>query len=300
METEHYYHMFANGDDARNFITNTDEFKAAFNRFAMCQYLSGAVVLSFSVEDTHPHALLWGTYGRCRKFMDLYVDLSVRSVIQKRGSLDGMKLVCDILEINDEQYLMNVGTYTISQATKDGKPIMPYDYSYGTGALYFRSKNTILPWLIDDDGRQMKPIKLGDLKVQEQRNVCGSKKCLPSDYLVCNGFILPTNYVDIKRFEDIYRTHNCFRAFMASSKTRDEEILRRMSESRGVVIEDMQARTLCRESCLQLFGKQTTCHLTALERIKLSQHLRKQYHISYRQLSLLVRVPESELRKYVK
>lgn len=300
MEKEHYYHMFANGDDAKNFITNENEFKAAFNRFALCQYLTGATVLSLSVEDTHPHALLWGNYECCRKFVDLYMDLSIRSIIQKRGTTDGIILSCEMLEIDDEQYLRNVGTYTITQATKDGKAVMPYDYLYGTGALYFRSRNAILPWLIDDSGHQMKPVKLGSLPVREQRILSGSRRSLPPDYLVCNGVVLPTNYVDVRRFESIYKTHNCFRAFMASGKARDEEILRRMSELRGVVIEDIQARSLCREACLQLFGKQTTRHLTTTERISLSQHLRKLYRISYRQLSSLVGIPESELRKYVK
>lgn len=300
MKKEHYYHMFANGDDAKNFITNENEFKAAFNRFALCQHLTGAAVLSLSVEDTHPHALLWGNYECCRKFVDLYVDLSRRSVIRKRGTTDGMILSCEMLEIDDDQYLKNVGTYTITQATKDGKAVMPYDYLYGTGALYFRSRYAVLPWLVDDSGHQMKPVKLGSLPVREQRALNGSRRSLPPDYLVCNGFVLPTNYVDVRRFESIYKTHNCFRAFMASGKARDEEILRRMSELRGVVIEDMQARSLCREACLQLFGKQTTRHLTTTERISLAQHLRKLYSISYRQLSSLVWIPESELRKYVK
>lgn len=300
MKKEHYYHMFANGDDAKNFITNENEFKAAFNRFALCQHLTGAAVLSLSVEDTHPHALLWGNYECCRKFVDLYVDLSRRSVIRKRGTTDGMILSCEMLEIDDDQYLKNVGTYTITQATKDGKAVMPYDYLYGTGALYFRSRYAVLPWLVDDSGHQMKPVKLGSLPVREQRVLNGSRRSLPPDYLVCNGFVLPTNYVDVRRFESIYKTHNCFRAFMASGKARDEEILRRMSELRGVVIEDMQARSLCREACLQLFGKQTTRHLTTTERISLAQHLRKLYSISYRQLSSLVWIPESELRKYVK
>ena len=300
MEKEHYYHMFANGDDAKNFITDEKEFKAAFNRFALCQYLTGATVLSFSIEDTHPHSLLYGSYQRCRAFADMYVDLSIRSVVQKRGSKDGLILSCEILQIDDEQYLKNVGTYTITQATKDGKAVMPYDYLYGTGALYFRSRNAILPWMIDDSGHQIEPVKLGSLPVMEQRRLSGSRICLPPDYLVCNGFVLPTNYVDVRHFESIYRTHNCFRAYMSSGKARDEEILRRMSEWRGVVIEDIQARELCRESCQQLFGKQTTRHLSTTERISLAQNMRKLYKISYRQLSSLVGIPELELRKYVK
>ena len=300
MGNEHYYHMYANGDDAKNFITCEEEFKAAFNRFALCQYLTGVAVLSFSVEDSHPHALLWGDYDSCLQFKRVYEDLSIRSIIQKRGSKDGVILECELLEIEDEQHLLNTGTYTVTQATKDGKAVMPYDYLYGTGSLYFRSKNAILPWLIDKNGNQLKPERLGDQTLRKKVQICGSRIILPPDYLICNGFILPTNYIDIKRFEAIYRTHNRFRVFMATSKQKDEEIMRKMAAARGVVIEDLHARKLCDELCLQLFGKQTTRNLTTDNRIILSQNLRRKYNISFRQLALLVKLPETELRKYVK
>lgn len=300
MGKEHYYHLFANGDDAKDFIISEEEHKSAFNRFAVCQYLTGVTVLSMSVEDSHPHSLLWGDLETCLRFKDLYTDLSMRSIIRTRGSKDGVVLNCDLLEIDDEYYLLNAGAYTIVQATKDGKAVMPYDYLYGTGALYFRSKNVILPWLIDKNGHEMKPVRMGDLPIQEQRRLSCSRVCLPPDWLTCNGFVLPTNYIDINHFQAIYRTHNCFRVFMASSKERDKEVLRRMANARGVVIEDKQARKLCEESCTQLFGKHTTKHLSTDDRILLSQNLRTQYHLSYRQLSTLVKLPEFELRKYVK
>ena len=72
--------MFANGDDAKNFITSEQEFKLAFNRFGVCAYLTGATVVSFSVEDTHPHALLWGTRPACTKFKEMYENLSIKSI----------------------------------------------------------------------------------------------------------------------------------------------------------------------------------------------------------------------------
>jgi len=300
MGKEHYYHMFANGDDAKNFITTEEEFKTAFNRFAVCQYITGVSVLSFSVEDTHPHALLWGEYEKCLEFKNLYNDKSIRNISRKRGSIYGVKLECDLLEIDDEQHLMNTGTYTITQATKDGKAVMPYDYLYGTGSIYFRNRTAILPWMVDSNGNIVKPVKYGDLNIHEQWRICGSKVRLPKHWLICNGFILPTNYVDIKHFESIYRTHNCFRVFMANNKSRDEEILNRMSSVRGIVIEDMQARKLCEELCIQLFDKHTTRHLTTDQRIHLAKKLRLQYHLSYRQLSTLSKVPETELRKYIK
>lgn len=117
---------------------------------------------------------------------------------------------------------------------------------------------------------------------------------------MCNGFILPSNYVDIRDFERIFVTSNCFRAFMSSGKSKDEEIRNQMAIVRGVAIEDLEARRLCRESCNVLFGKETTKHLDVGQRLRLAQHLRTNYMVSYRQLSALVRISEDELRKYVR
>ena len=296
----HYYHMFANGDDAKNFITTEQEFKLAFNRFAVCAYLTGAVVVSFSVEDTHPHALLWGSLEQCSSFAKKYELMSIKSIAGRRGSAHDVKLHCELYEITDKQYLMNVGTYTITQATKDGKAVMPFDYRYGTGALYFRSRYSVLPWLTDDRGNVCTPVTLGSLPFQTRREICGARAPMPLDWLVCNGFILPTNYVDIKRFEAIYRTHNCYRTFLCSNKSQDISILSQMSEVRGVIIEDLEARKLCRDECRNLFGRNATTHLNMPQRITLAQRLRAQYRLSYRQISSLVHIPESELTKYVR
>ena len=297
---EHYFHMFANGDDAKNFITTELEFKLAFNRFAVCAHHSGAIVLSFSVENTHPHALLWGTYGQCTDFKERYESMSIKSIVRRRGSAQDVCLHCEIYEITDEAYLRNVGTYTIVQATKDGKPVMPYDYLYGTGSLYFRDKRAILPWMLDEDGTLCTPVPLNSLPVRVRQQLCGTKMLLPGEWLTCNGFILPTNYVDIQRFENIYRTHNCYRAFLCSKKSQDDAIMKQMSDTRGVVIDDLLARQLCAEACQNLFGRTSTAHLNIDERLLLAQHLRRTFQLSYRQVAILVHIPKFELQKYVK
>lgn len=295
-----YFHMFANGDDAKNFITSEEDFKAAFNRFAICSHKTEATVLSFSIEDTHPHALLRGTLDECTRFAKNYEEISKRSIARKRGSLDGVNLHCELYEINDERYLRNVASYTIVQATKDGKPVMPYDYLYGTGALYFRSKHTILPWMIEGDHKITDPQRFGDLTIREKLKLCTSKATLPDNWLVCNGYILPTNYVDIQGFEQIFKTHNCFRTFLCSGKNKDEEIMNRMSFTRGVALDDMEARKLCADMCIDLFDCATTYTLSTDQRILLARQLKKNFNIAYRQLANLVKIPEGELRKYVK
>lgn len=296
---KNYYHFFANGDDAKNFITDETEFIAAFNRFGLCCHLSGISVLSFSLEDSHPHGLIYGTYEECCKFKRLYEVISKHCIVANRGSLDGVRLDCELDLIESEKYLMNVATYTIIQATKDGKAVMPYDYRFGTGALYFRSQYSAFPWLLDKNGKTVEPVRFDQLSAREKRKVCGSRENIPDHWLVCNGFILPTNYVDITRYESIFRTHNRFRVFMSSGKDKIQEINDRMASIRGIAIEDLEARKLCDDLCFSMFGRRGTRPLTPQQRMSLAKELRRKYHLSYRQLSTLTKLPESELRSYI-
>lgn len=297
---KHYYHMFANGDDATDFITTENEFKAALNRIAVCAHLSNVTILAASIEDTHPHILMWASEAEAMEFKDAYRFQSIRYIARRRGSSQGVKLNCELCRIDDESYLMNAASYVIVQATKDGKPILPYDYLYGTGALYFRRPGTILPWDHDFEGHLYPQTELGSLPLQEQWAICNTKLPMPGKWIVANGIIHPKSYVDIAAFERIFKTHNCFRAFMASGKNRDEIIRKTMSSIRGITIDDIEARKLCHLKCLELFSKTTTRHLTTDQRLTLALEMRKHYSLSTRQLASLTKIPEIELMKYVK
>lgn len=297
---KHYYHLFANGCDAQNFIIGEYEFKAAFNRIAVCSFLCNVTVLAASIEDTHPHILLWGDRENAEMFKAKYEDLSIRYISRHRGTAEGIVLHCELCEINDNTYLMNAASYVIVQATKDGKPVLPYDYLYGTGALYFRKTGSILPWDHDYQGHIYERKELGSFPVKEQWRICNTKLRMPPDWIIVNGFIHPYSFVNVAGFENIFKTHNCFRAFLASGKARDEIVRRTMSTVRGLTLEDLEARMRCMERCINLFGKKTTKFLTTGQRLELAQDLRSKYGISFRQLSFLTKLPEAELRKYIR
>lgn len=294
-----YYHLFANGADARNFIINQAEMKTAFNRVGLCSHHSGAIVVAFSIEESHPHVLLWGEREECLRFKTLYENISSRCIVRRRGSLDGVKLHCELYEVSDPSYLRNVAMYTIIQATKDGKAVMPYDYLYGSGALYFRSAKSVLPWLVNDDGEVDVPRCFGDMNERGKQILCGSTRRVPDDWLVCNGFILPVNYVDVRRFEEIYRTHNCFRVYMSSGKDKYSDVQDKMALERGVMIDDLEARRLCETICLSLFGRKGTRHITPQQRLILARELYRKFRLSIRQIATLSKLPEDEIRKYI-
>ena len=298
-----FYHITANGADARHFITCDAEYYAAFNLIGVCAANSpGVIVVSFSIEDSHPHILVWGTRENCALFKDRFENLYRHYVAATRKGGADLVFHCELYPIgDDESYLLNVAVYTIIQPTKDGKPVMYHDYRWGTGSMYFRSGFYTPVWYFDETGIIRQPERFGDQDALTKRNLLHSRLwSIPDDWLVCNGFILPSNYIDVSRFESIYGTHNRFRVFLSSPRKREEEMLRRMSEQRGVMLEDLEARKVCGDVCKKMYGTRDPRRLDATQRIALAQELRRQYRMTFRQLATVVRLPETEIQAYVR
>ena len=296
-----FFHMCAKGADSRNFIICKSDYYTAFNLVGVCAANTEAVVVSFSIEDTHPHVLLWGTREECVRFSCLYQSQFTHYAAAVRKGSSDLFLRCELYPIGDDiDYLRNVAVYTIIQPTKDGKAVMPYDYQWGTGSIYFRNGRYTPIWYFDYAGTICQPVSFGSLSVKDKRALVHSRHYMvPDGWSVCNGFILPDNYVDVDRFESIYGTCNRFRVFLSSPRSREELMLAKMAEYRGVMMEDMEARRVCGELCSKSFGTKDPRKLDTRTRILLAQQLRKQYNLTFRQLSTLIRLPETEVRAFV-
>lgn len=299
MDTGKYYHLFANGDDAHNFITSESDLKAAFNLIGVCAANTNASVLSFSIEDTHPHILLYGCKEDCVRFKTMFESSYFHHIVRTRGDGDNVRLECDLYAISNEEYLRNTAVYTIFQPTKDGKGILPSDYIWGTASMYFRKGNYIPIWYITSDMNVSKPVTIGSLTERERRKVLACRRQVPWDWLVCNGFLLPSNYVDVQKFENIFITANCFRVFMGNNSRKCDAIVGRMAKAHGITLDYLEARKVAEEVCFQLFEKKTARHLTPSQRLTFALNLRRTRQMTFRQIAIIARLPEDEIRKYV-
>lgn len=300
MENQFYFHMFANGADARDFIISETDFFFAFNLVGICAANTDATVVAFSIEDTHPHILLYGSKEECVRFKIMYERSILHRIAKVRHTTDGVLLKCELYPVVSDDYLRNVAAYCIVQPTKDGKDIMPYDYLWGTGSMYFRPERHIPLWWVGNDGTLELPVMFSSLTAREKLRLLKSKRTIPDEWLVCNGFVLPSNYVDVDRFESIYGTPNCFRAYMCNSKKKDEAINLKMAKVRGVSLTDLEARSIVAELCYSMFRKRSARWIGANDRIELAVNLRRTYQMSPRQIASFARLPEEEVRKYIK
>ena len=254
--TPGFYHVYANGEDAREFVTCEEDYRFQFNLVGVCAYNSEVEVLAFSIEDSHPHFFLFSTWDKCMKFKSLYKNATMHHIADTRGGLDGVFFDCEIDRLEDIDHIMSVGTYVITQPTKDGKRVMPYDYRWGTGSMYFRPQNHVPIWL--ESGTEIKKaVPISSLSFSVRQKIRGSRMQIPDEWLVSDGIILPDNYVYVGMFESLYKTHNCFRTFLTRGKAKDTPILERMAASKGVRLDDFEARTLIGNKCMEMFDKKT-------------------------------------------
>jgi hypothetical protein len=301
MTSKAYFHLCSDGNETPEFIISRKDFIAAMNIVALCAANSGASVLAFTIQDTHLHLFLYGTRSDCVNFKEMFEKTFRRYVTQTRSDSNLFRLNLEIHSVGgDEQYLMNVAVYTVIQPTKDGKGILPFDYPWGSGSLYFRNSRVVPIWYSDGKGGLLSPVRFGSLSFDRKRALAHSRvHTIPDDWLVCDGIILPSNYVDVEHFQSIVKTHNCYRVFLAGSRTTEAEILKRMASERGVMLEDLDAREICGEQCKVMFGYRDPRRLDSNSKILLAQALRRNHNITIRQIAGLIRLPESEVARYV-
>ena len=292
-----YYHFYSDGKMAAELFLSKSDFVAALNRMAVCAArFPGVVVVAFTFEDTHVHFLLYCTEEGGKAFCDLFKRLTMIYLSHtRRGKPSGLQILFDVEEIEDESYLKKVGVYVIVQPTKDGKGIMPYDYPWSSAPLYFRGEKVVPVWCVDRHGVVQETICIRDMTYRVRRKKLRTAVELPDGWLVCNDIVLPSNYVDVSRFESIYRTHNAFRAFL--SRSSDSEMVRQAASVRGVSLPDHEMREACRTVCKDVFGVGDVRSLDSARRLEVARHLRRRYLVSKKQLSRIVHVPVDEIER---
>ena len=294
-----YYHFYSDGKLAAELFLSKPDYVAALNRLAVCAMtFRDVIVVAFTFEDTHLHRLLYCTEEDGRLFCAMFKKMTMMYISRTRnGKPAGILLKFEAEPIEDPDRLKRLGTYVVVQPTKDGKGVMPYDYPWSSAPLYFRGEKSVWPWYVDRNGDVRTPVKVCSLSFKEKRKQFKTAASLPGEWLVCNGIVLPSNYVDVKRFESIYGSHNAYRVFMARAGGLDSN--QKVEKARGVSLSDYEMREACKTVCRGVYGVTGIRSLNALQRLEVARRLRFRYIISVKQLSRIVHVPIDELERFL-
>ena len=280
-----YYHVCSDGNFASVIFHNPVDFKAAMNRVAVITLRLDVIILAFVLMDNHFHFIIQApdedtAYHFANEFKRL-TGLYLTNKYHLPNSLS--KLPVKALPIPDEDALKTQICYVLKNPTK-ARISMFYDYPWGTGALYFRQEK-----------RADSAMRVDAVTGEEIRKICQTRVTIPGEWLLCDGILIPDNYVPIKEVEQLFRSTRSMMYFLSLNK--DDEIEQDMGQWNELRLTDSELRQERNLFAREKFGASRLRDLSLPDRIKVARYLRHKFLCSKKQLARIVQLPIETLEK---
>ncbi len=198
-----YWHLYSDGKRADiPFLTDEDKIFCR-NSVAICAWRQSVTILVVTVNDTHFHLIGSGSEERMQLFRD-GLFLRLKSYYAKGGKegQTGAGLFLALDPILTRKELMQKFMYVYRNCL-DFFPMMPGDYPWGAGSIYFSQQ-----------GRGVGTV-LSDIPVRWQRKLFRTSQKLPQDWRCDeNGSLMPDCFVDYGQVERLFGSVKAFIAFL--------------------------------------------------------------------------------------
>lgn len=280
-----YYHVCSDGNFTSVLFLNPDDFKAAMNRVACCSLRLRVIVLAFVLMDNHFHFIIWApsendAYRFAQEFKRL-TGLYQTEQYHRPGSL--RKLPVKVLPILGDESLKTQICYVLKNPTK-ARIGMFYDYPWGTGTLYFRKDSAVKP-----------AFSVSSLTKETIRTMCRTRVSVPTDWRICDGILIPENFVPVEKVEQLFRTTRSFMYYLSLNK--DDEIEQEMGQWNELRLTDSELRQERDLYAREKFGTSHLRDLSLRDRIKVARYLRHKYLCSQKQVARIVQLPLETIEK---
>jgi len=214
MEDGPFYFICADHRDEIIF-TNDAEFKYAINSTAIAVAQSGVKMYVDIIMSNHGHWLVSGKPEQCQLFYDVWRDKVYLMERDRDKQCSKVKWDCKIYPIKDLKMFRNVVAYIARNAYVAMKNETPIGYPWGSADLFFNRHYDNLP----------KGTPYNDLTYREKRQICRGRSIdLPDNYMVYNGLIVPTSYIERPGVENFFLHANQYFSMLARHAEADIEI----------------------------------------------------------------------------
>ena len=251
----------------RLWFRDEEDFKVGMNQVAVLAATISVQVLAFILMSNHVHFVLGGTKEDAvdfitsfkRRFSRYYgKKYSVKEFLRE-NNVDFREL-----HIGDES-LERAIAYVQMNSVAANICLSPSGYPWGTGGLFFNENKT-------------KGKAIGELSKRECIKLLRSRALLPSGYIVSEGIVLPSSYVDVQMVESLFKSAKRMNYFLQSS-SKAKLVKEAPSFKDQLIVSAMQDLTV------SLFRKKTFGDLTNLQKSEILKQLRYRFSSEPNQLS---------------
>ena len=274
-----FYHVCSEGLEKRVIFRNRREFIIGMNYIAVCQQKCNVKVICFCLMNNHFHFILRGNYEECLKFGREYKRLCAMLMKRTQNIDNAMKNV-EIMakEINDRSYLEYAIVYVLRNPIVAGFKIMPHQYPWSSGNMYFR--NSYIP-----AGKEAKDFNVKEL----QHQILCSKTRIPENYIIDEeGMVSPLCYIDYRTVEELFGHPSRLMGLLSAKKESEFELFLGITEKYNPDIEEL--RDSVRELIQAEFSVKTVSQLSIEQKMQLCTLMRRNFNASRKQISMITRL----------
>lgn len=282
-----YYHVCSEGLEKRMIFRNRREFIMGINYVALCHLKCNVRILCFCLMGNHFHFILSGSYQECWKFGNEYKRMCGMMMKRTQESDAGMKDVeLQVKEITNMSYLEYAIAYVLRNPVVAGFRIMPHQYEWSSGDMYFRSSYIA-------SGR-----RADSFSIKELSRLLNSNIKIPGHYIIDeSGIISPLNYIDYKAVEDIFKHPSRLLGLLSAKKETEFEIFMGVADNYTPDIEELKDSV--RELIRVEFGVKAVSELSMEQKVLLCGLMRRNFRASRKQIALITRLNMETINKVV-
>ena len=251
----------------RLWFRDEEDFKVGMNQVAVLAATISVQVLAFILMSNHVHFVLGGTKDDATDFITSFKRRFSRYYGKKYSVKEFLRennVDFRELHIGDES-LERAIAYVQMNSVAANICISPSGYPWGTGELFFNENKT-------------KGKAIGELSKRECIKLLRSRALLPSGYIVSEGIVLPSSYVDVQMVESLFKSAKRMNYFLQSS-SKAKLVKEAPSFKDQLIVSAMQDLTV------SLFRKKTFGDLTNLQKAEILKQLRYRFSSEPNQLS---------------
>lgn len=273
--------------EKRMIFRNRREFIMGINYVALCHLKCNVRILCFCLMGNHFHFILSGSYQECWKFGNEYKRMCGMMMKRTQESDAGMKDVeLQVKEITNMSYLEYAIAYVLRNPVVAGFRIMPHQYEWSSGDMYFRSSYIA-------SGR-----RADSFSIKELSRLLNSNIKIPGHYIIDeSGIISPLNYIDYKAVEDIFKHPSRLLGLLSAKKETEFEIFMGVADNYTPDIEELKDSV--RELIRVEFGVKAVSQLSMEQRVLLCGLMRRNFRASRKQIALITRLNMETINKVV-
>lgn len=284
VENGPYWHI-CSPPDFPAFFCNDSEFKQGVTQLALCAFEFKVRIVAFELMNNHLHLILAGERDECEKLFYSY-----RSRISRVSKTFGHDISFDrmhpnVISIDDVRALRNEIAYVHRNCLVPNPNMVPNNYLWGTGYLYF---NNLLYYCPLTD--------VNSLTIREKRSLLHSRNTeLPSHYKLFSGMISPLSFCTVNEGQMYFRNPLAYNHAIFNDYETYSKLSKRDNESSCISYEEFYyaATSICRTE----FNVNTINKLSDADKHRLAQKMHDDYNATNAQLNRVLGIDKAVLNE---